>query len=112
MRVAAGAVEFLVKIFAKEAAIVESSEWIGDRVAMQILEGLILEDYRNTKPSGGGKHVDERGLQGHVGVRAFGEIHFAGKDFVPKGHRFVFGNFDVSDREKKALEKLRSGARL
>jgi len=32
MSVAAGAVEFLVKVFAKEAAIVESGEWIGDRV--------------------------------------------------------------------------------
>ena len=112
MTVAASAVEFLVKIFAEEAAIVESGEWIGDRVAMQILEVLVFKDYRNTKPSGGGKHIDERGLQGDVGLRAFREIDFAGKDFVPKGTRFVFGNFYVSDSEKKTLEKLRAGARL
>src|SRR6266436_6505005 len=91
MTVAASAVEFLVKIFVKEAAIVESGEWIGDRVAMQILEVLVFEDYRNTKQSRGGKHVDERGLQGDVGLRAVREIHFAGQDFVPSGDPFVFG---------------------
>src|SRR6266403_1642705 len=92
--------------------IVESGEWIGDRVAMQTLEVLVFKDYRNTKQSGGGKDVDERGLQGDVGLRAFREIHFAGQDFVPSGDRFVFGNLDVSDSEKKTLEKLRAGARL
>src|SRR6266567_1414508 len=58
MSVAASAVEFLVKIFGEEAAIVEAGEWIGDRVAMQILEVLVLEDYRNTKESGSGRHID------------------------------------------------------
>src|SRR6266700_15533 len=112
MSVAAGAVEFLVKVFAKEAAIVESGERIGDRVAMQILEVLVFKDYRNTKQSGGGKHIDERGLQGDVGLGAFGEINFAGKDFVPESDRFVFWNFNVSDRDEKALEKLRTSARF
>jgi len=79
---------------------------------MQILEILVFKDYRIRSHPEEVSTSTRRGLQGDVGLGAFGEINFCGPGLRPESDHFVFWNFNVSDRDEKALEKLRTSARF
>src|ERR1035438_1661342 len=57
-------VQFLVKRFTEESAVVETGQRVGDGVALQFFEGVIFDDHRNAKHAYRSEHVDERCFEG------------------------------------------------
>src|SRR5262245_1392265 len=112
MRIATGAIEFLVEGFVKQAAVVQAGERIGDGIALQALELFIFENNGQTKSAGGGKNVDERGLKRDQRIGALGKLRAAGEHLLPHGDHLVFRKVDARKRLKETLKELRTRSRL
>src|ERR1051326_6214100 len=108
MRIAACAVEFLVKRFVKEATIIKTGERIGNGAAVEILECIVFEDNRYLKHSGGRKDVNQGRLHRDWRIGPFGELSTASQDFIPESDRSTFWNFDVRSEERRVGKECRS----
>src|ERR1700686_1837728 len=79
---------------------------------MKTLQVIIFENDWDTEHSFGTQDIDESSLKRYGSFSEAGKLSPAEQDVVPHRGYLIFGDIDVSEGEKKTLQKWSTRARL
>src|SRR5271155_4560776 len=105
LTIAAGTIEFFFESFAKEAAIVEPGEGIGDGIQLQLLQFVVLYEDGNAEKAGRRKHVHKSCFQRDLPLHVLTKFAAACEHFIPELHTLSFTKIKVGDGAEVALEE-------
>src|SRR5712691_8550239 len=106
LAIAARAIEFFLKCFREEPAVVETSQGIGHGIEFQPLQLVILDEDGNTKQARGREDIRQCGFQRNLAADEIGELATARKHLIPNLHTLGFAQIEVSDRTEISLKEL------
>src|SRR4029077_16807696 len=72
--IAASAVQFFFERFREEAAVIQTGERIRDRIQLNFLQLVVLENHGNANEAGRGKNIHEHGFQRDGAAESVGEF--------------------------------------
>jgi len=104
--VAAGAVEFFLEGFGKQAAIVETGERVGDSIDLEFFVLFVFEHNRNANQAGGRKDIHQNCFERHGTSKLIREFAAAREDFLPEVKALRLAQIEMRGGAKIALQEL------